>query len=258
MRVLAHLISHNKGWMAEQFEYGIRLSLGQLINAIQVSRYLLEACRRKDYFGLTNWRSRGDRYAIVAQYATNRISRSIKFFASLSRLQIKMNYYTLLLGKLILLNNNKICRSMPQFCKYVWQKKSEKSIIKCFYDLSVGKLFKKMWKAWETIIYHRKQRELHVKLCHYVDGAPFFSMKSNLPRVAGYNSSCATVAVVSISQNSNIHLRGEELLVRATCIHLAWLTPPLRSNIIALEVVSNVQTSIKSLRHKGPELYAEE
>jgi len=37
--------------MAEQFEYGIRLSLGQLINAIQVSRYLLEACRRKDYLG---------------------------------------------------------------------------------------------------------------------------------------------------------------------------------------------------------------
>lgn len=36
MRVLAHLISHNKGRMAEQFEYGIRLSLRQLINAIEV------------------------------------------------------------------------------------------------------------------------------------------------------------------------------------------------------------------------------
>lgn len=39
---------------------------------------------------------------------------------------------------------------------------------------------------------------------------------------------------------------------RAMCIHLAWLTFPPWSNIIAMELVSNVQTSIKSLCHKGP------
>lgn len=41
-------------------------------------------------------------------------------------------------------------------------------------------------------------------------------------------------------------------LPRAMCIHLAWLTFPPWSNIIAMELVSNVQTSIKSLCHKGP------
>lgn len=46
--------------MAEQFEYGIRLSLGQLINTIQVSKYL-SICGRhtnyKDYSGFTNLQS---------------------------------------------------------------------------------------------------------------------------------------------------------------------------------------------------------
>lgn len=69
---------------------------------------------------------------------------------------------------------------------------------------------------------------------------------------AVYNLSRVTVAVVSISQNTDIHLPSPLLRpARATCIHLAWLTLPPWSNIIAMELVSNVQTSIKSLCHKG-------
>lgn len=84
-----------------------------------------------------------------------------------------------------------------------------------------------------------------------------FSTRSNLPIEFRIIHFAVTVAVASISQNTGIHLppllfTPSPPLPRAMCIHLAWLTFPPWSNIIAMELVSNVQTSIKSLCHKGP------
>lgn len=165
MRVLAHLISHNKGWMAEQFECGIRLSLRQLINAIEVTRGYARAmpqCR------LTS--VEGERF-----FPRTSISA--------------FNFIEIY--------------SIAPSCRGTVHKFNVDLRQDCILVALTGQ------KCWVRLSFPLVD-----------DTSPID--KIQFTNAAGYNSSRVTVAVVSISQNTNIHLPSAALRpARATCIHLA-------------------------------------